>query len=101
MNIAQKIERLSIEENLLILSEEEDPSDEGKNLKSSVSVPDFLDQTEDLTENLHEDDTDVTSFEWAESDLWKQTKPISVIKDISKKIKARRTSERRRLGITS
>ena len=79
----------------------------GQNLTESPSVTEQLDENHKI-ENINEDPDDTNnvaddsaSFEWAESDLWKQTKPISVIKDISKKIKARRTSERRRFSIYS
>ena len=78
-------------------------------IKSSVSVPEFnelvTNQEDETTNNNdtnenHEENSDPMSdsehIELKESDLWRQTKPITVIKDISKKIKARRASERRR-----
>ena len=76
-------------------------------IKSSVSVPEFnelVTNREDETTNNndtnenHEENSESDSehIELKESDLWRQTKPITVIKDISKKIKARRASERRR-----
>ena len=85
-------------DDLTVLSEE-------ASISASVSVPENLNEIE-MTENSNVIDESVNSNdtetgfdcpdEWKESDLWKQTKPITVIKDISKKIKARRASERRR-----
>ena len=73
-------------------------------ISASVSVPENLNEIETLDnhENIVIDvpvdiSDDVESYdEWKESDLWKQTRPISVIKNISQKIKCRRASERRR-----
>ena len=41
------------------------------------------------------EDSDTELYELQESDLWKHTKPIKVVKDISKKLKARRAERRR------
>ena len=77
-------------------------------ISNSISVPDNLNEIEatdnnnDIDESANINDTEAgfdCPHEWKESDLWKQTKPITVIKDISKKIKARRASERRRYSL--
>ena len=86
-------------------NEVEKSSQETENINENENENN-CDQTEFVENNLdimEEVDNDADTHEWQESDLWKQTKPITLIKDISKKVKARRaslmpTEQRRRYG---
>lgn len=99
---AEKLKRIgSIQE-----ESEVSPSQEETELVPSVSEPENLNELglEDKENpEFHyvetKEDSDTELYELQESDLWKHTKPIKVVKDISKKLKARR-AERRRLFIT-
>ena len=99
---AEKLKRIgSIQE-----ESEVSPSQEETELVPSVSEPENLNELglEDKENpEFHyvetKEDSDTELYELQESDLWKHTKPIKVVKDISKKLKARR-AERRRLFMT-
>ena len=78
------------------------PSQEETELVPSVSEPENLNELglEDKENpEFHyvetKEDSDTEVYELQESDLWKHTKPIKVVKDISKKLKARRAERRR------
>ena len=87
-----------------ILSEVEERSSE-----MEVEAGEVVDEEEEADEGAEEEDdggpdspkfedynSDSEKIELGELDLWKCTQPITVIKDISRKMKSRRASERRR-----
>ena len=93
---------LSVNENENTISENESNDNDVKTSQTVITdnlnedgkscdktEPDENNDEAEVTEEV-ESDTEVN--DWQESDLWKQTKPITLIKDISKKVKARRAS---------
>ena len=105
----ESLSLLSVDENSSSVkkndNEVEKSSQETENINENENENN-CDQTEFVENNVdivEEVDNDADAHEWQESDLWKQTKPITLIKDISKKVKARRaslmpTEQRRRYG---
>ena len=96
--IAEKLKRVGSIQKEPELS----PSQEETELVPSVSEPENLNELglEDKENpEFHyvetKEDSDTELYELQESDLWKHTKPIKVVKDISKKLKARRAERRR------
>ena len=94
---------MSVNENEKTLSENESNDNEATdalpvmtdNLNEDDNNCDITEPAEPAENNdevAEEVDSDNEVNDWQESDLWKQTKPITLIKDISKKVKARRAS---------
>ena len=90
---------LSVNENQKTLPENKNNDNEVEksltvtaNLNEDDNSCDKLEPVENNENTAEEVDSDNDVIDWQESDLWKQTKPITVIKDISKKVKARRAS---------
>ena len=86
--VEERSSEMEVEADEVNYEEEENAEDPGEGAEEADGGPD--------SPKFEDYNSDGEKIELGEQDLWKCTQPITVIKEISRKMKSRRASERRR-----